>query len=181
MARILGDGRCGFRHAVRRRSWGMIRRHFDPGSRHGRSVVDSVDSSLAWLIVGAVLIVVELLIGIFYLLVLGIAALVAAAIAYAGGGFLVQVGVVGVIAIAGILWIRGRRHALATPTMPSLDVNHPVTLDSWMNHDDHLARVRYRDALWNAVVEGEFRGEAGEVFYIRAVEGNTLRVAKQKA
>jgi hypothetical protein len=30
------------------------------------------------------------------------------------------------------------------------------------------------------VVEGEARGETGEVFYITRVEGSTLRVAKQK-
>ena len=143
--------------------------------------MDSVDSSLAWLVAGIVLIVAELLTGTFYLLVLGVAALVAAAVAWGGAGFLVQVGVAGVIAIVGILWLRGRKHALATPAMPSLDVGHPVTLDSWVSRGDRLARVRYRDALWDAVVEGEFRGETGEVFYIRAVEGSTLHVAKQKA
>lgn len=143
--------------------------------------MDNVDSSLAWLVAGIVLIVAELLTGTFYLLVLGVAALVAAAVAWGGAGFLVQVGVAGVIAIVGILWLRGRKHALATPAMPSLDVGHLVTLDSWVNRGDRLARVKYRDALWDAVVEGEFRGEAGEVFYIRAVEGNTLRIAKQKA
>jgi membrane protein implicated in regulation of membrane protease activity len=142
--------------------------------------VDNVDSSLAWFVAGIVLIVAELLTGTFYLLVLGIAALVAAAVAYGGGGFLAQVIVAGLIAIAGIFWIRGRKRAMATPAMPSLDVGHPVTLDSWVNRGDHLARVKYRDALWDAIVEGEFRGEAGEVFYIRAVEGNTLRVAKHK-
>jgi membrane protein implicated in regulation of membrane protease activity len=40
--------------------------------------------------------------------------------------------------------------------------------------------VTYRDALWDAVVDGEARGEAGEVFYITAVDGNTLHVAKRK-
>jgi membrane protein implicated in regulation of membrane protease activity len=139
-----------------------------------------VDSALAWLIAGIVLIVAELVTGTFYLLVLGVAALLAAAVAYAGGAFPIQVMVAGVIAIAGVFWIRGRRTAMATRAMPGLDVGQPVTLDSWINRDDRLARVKYRDALWDAVVEGEFRGEAGEVFYIRAVAGNTLRVAKQK-
>jgi regulator of protease activity HflC (stomatin/prohibitin superfamily) len=46
-----------------------------------------------------------------------------------------------------------------------------VTLDSWVNRDGARARVKYRDALWDAVVEGEVRGEPGEVFYIRAVDG----------
>jgi membrane protein implicated in regulation of membrane protease activity len=139
-----------------------------------------VDSALAWLIAGIVLIVAELVSGTFYLLVLGVAAALAALVAYLGGGFLLQVVVAGAIAIAGMFWIRGRRRAMATPAMPSLDVGQPVTLDSWVNRDDRLARVKYRDALWDAIVEGEFRGETGEVFYIRAVAGNTLRVAKQK-
>ncbi|MET0680433.1 MAG: NfeD family protein, partial [Burkholderiales bacterium] len=65
--------------------------------------------------------------------------------------------------------------------MPSLDLGQPVTLDSWVNRGDRLAGVKYRDALWDAVVDGEFRGEAGEVFYIRSVSGNTLHVAKQKS
>ena len=139
-----------------------------------------MDSALAWLVAGIVLIVTELVSGTFYLLVLGVAALLAAAVAYGGGGFLIQVIVAGVIAIAGVFWIRGRRRAMATPAMPSFDVGQPVTLDAWINRDDRLARVKYRDALWDAVVEGEFRGETGEVFYIRAVAGNTLRVAKQQ-
>ena len=99
--------------------------------------------------------------------------------AYGGGGFLIQVLVAGVIAIAGVFWIRSRKLRATRPSMPSLDVGQPVTLDSWVNRDDRLARVKYRDALWDAVVEGEFRGETGEVFYIRSVNGNTLHVAKQ--
>jgi membrane protein implicated in regulation of membrane protease activity len=156
----------------------MISRDSHPRVAHGRS---TVDSALAWLIAGIVLIIAELVTGTFYLLVLGVAALLAAAVAYAGGGFLIQVIVAGVIAIAGVFWIRGRKTAMATPAMPSLDVGQPVTLDSWVNRDDRRARVKYRDALWDAIVEGGFRGETGEVFYIRAVEGNTLRVAKQQA
>jgi membrane protein implicated in regulation of membrane protease activity len=139
-----------------------------------------VDSSLAWLVAGVVLIVAELLTGTFYLFVLGLAALVGAGVAYGGGGFLVQVLVAGAIAIGGVFWIRSRKLASATPKMPSLDVGQPVTLDSWVNRDDRMARVKYRDALWDAVVEGEFRGEAGEVFYIRSLSGNTLHVAKHK-
>jgi membrane protein implicated in regulation of membrane protease activity len=156
----------------------MIPRDSHPRVAHGRG---TVDSALAWLIAGIVLIVTELVSGTFYLLVLGVAALVAAGVAYAGAGFLIQVIVAGAIAIAGVFWIRGRKRAMATPAMPPLDVGQPVTLDSWVNRDDRLARVKYRDALWDAIVEGEFRGEAGEVFYIRAIAGNTLRVAKQNA
>src|SRR5262249_56202450 len=96
----------------------MIRRHFDPGSRHRRSAVDSVDGSLAWLVAGVVLMVAELLTGTFYLLVLGIAALVAAAIAYGGAGFLVHVGVPGGVPIPATFLIPGSRHALPPPPPP---------------------------------------------------------------
>src|SRR5512134_3883187 len=117
----------------------MIPRDSHPRVAHGRS---TVDSALAWLIAGIVLIVTELVTGTFYLLVLGVAALVAAGVAYAGGGFLIQV------IVAGVIWIGGRRRAMATPAMPPLDLGQPVTLDSWVNRDDRLARVKYRDALW---------------------------------
>ena len=150
----------------------------DPRVAHGGC---AVDSSLAWVVAGIVLIVAELATGTFFLLVLGIAALVAAAVAYGGGTFLVQVIVAGAIAIAGVFWIRARKKAMAVRVMPGLDVGQPVTLDSWVNRDDRRARVKYRDALWDAIVEGDFRGESGEVFYIRAAEGNTLRVAKRNA
>jgi membrane protein implicated in regulation of membrane protease activity len=140
-----------------------------------------VESAPAWFVAGIVLIVVELMTGTFYLLVLGVAALAAAAVAYVGAGFLGQVAVAGLIAIAGILWIRARKRAPSTPAMAAFDIGQPVTLDSWVDRAGRLARVKYRDALWDAVVEGEFRGEAGEVFYIRSVAGNTLRVAKEKA
>ena len=39
----------------------------------------------------------------------------------------------------------------ATGSQPRF-TGHPVTLDSWVNRGDRLARVRYRDALWDAVV-----------------------------
>jgi membrane protein implicated in regulation of membrane protease activity len=139
-----------------------------------------VDGALAWFVAGIVLIVVELMSGTFYLLVLGLGAFTAAAVAYGGGGFLGQVVVAGLVAISGVLWIRARKRTPSTPAMAALDIGQPVTLDSWVNRDDRLARVKYRDALWDAVVEGDFRGESGEVFYIRSVAGNTLRVAKQK-
>jgi membrane protein implicated in regulation of membrane protease activity len=140
-----------------------------------------VETYWIWVIAGIALIIAELLSGTFYLFVLGVAALVAGTAAWLGGPFIVQVVVAGVIALAGVFWIRSRRHALATPDMDPLDVGQAVTLQSWVSQADRVARVMYRDALWDAVIEGEARGEAGEVFYITRVDGNTLRVAKHKA
>lgn len=139
-----------------------------------------MEGYLVWLVAGIALIVAELVTGTFYLLVLGIAALLAAAAAHLGGTSLVQVIVAGAFAIAGIFWIRARKQAMTPASMAALDVGQTVMLDSWVNRDDRLARVKYRDALWDAVIEGECRGETGEVFYIMAVDGSRLRVAKQR-
>jgi membrane protein implicated in regulation of membrane protease activity len=139
-----------------------------------------VETYWVWIIGGIALVVAELMSGTFYLLVLGIAAFVAGAVAWFGAPFLAQVVVAGAIAVAGVFWIRSRRHALATPDMAPLDVGQPVTLHAWVNQADRAARVRYRDALWDAVIEGEARGEAGEIFYITRIDGNTLRVAKHR-
>ncbi|MCU0804855.1 MAG: NfeD family protein [Burkholderiales bacterium] len=135
---------------------------------------------LVWIVVGIALVVAELVSGTFYLLVLGVASFVAAAVAWGQGPFMLQILVAGGIAIAGVLWIRAHRRRNATPDMPSLDVGQRVTLDSWVNRNDRLARVVYRDALWDAHVEGDVGGEPGEVLFIRAVEGSTLRVSRQK-
>jgi membrane protein implicated in regulation of membrane protease activity len=155
--------------------WGIIAAPSSPESRL------RVETYWIWVIAGIALVIAELLSGTFYLLVLGVATFLAAAVAWFGAPFLVQVVVAGVIAVAGVFWIRSRKHALATPDMASLDVGQPVTLQSWVSKADRVARVMYRDALWDAVVDGEARGEAGEVFFITRVDGNTLRVAKQKA
>jgi hypothetical protein len=64
--------------------------------------------------------------------VLGVAAFVAAAVAVRRA--VPRSGpAAGVIAVAGVFWIRSRKHALATPDMASLDVGQSVTLQSWVN------------------------------------------------
>jgi membrane protein implicated in regulation of membrane protease activity len=140
-----------------------------------------MEPSIVWLIAGIALVVAEMMLGTFYLLVLGFAAGIAALVAHLGGAFLTQVLLAAGIAIAGVLWLRAHGGAGRTPEMAPLDVGQSVTLDRWVNREDGTARVRYRDALWDAVVEGEVRGEPGEMLYIHAVDGSTLHVARRKA
>jgi membrane protein implicated in regulation of membrane protease activity len=139
-----------------------------------------MDAYIAWIAAGLILVIAELLTGTFYLLVLGISALAAGGTAFAGGAFWLQTVVAALVAVAGTLWVNRLRRSRRGAQMPSLDVGQPVTLDEWVNRADRLARVKYRDALWDARIEGEHRGEHGEVFYIRAVDGNLLTVAKDR-
>jgi membrane protein implicated in regulation of membrane protease activity len=133
-----------------------------------------------WLIVGIVLIVAELMTGTFYLLFLGIAALVAAAVAFLGGTLVVQAIVAAACSVAGVVWVHRHRRSIETKPMPSLDVGQHVTFESWVSQADKVARVQYRDAHWDAQIDGDCRGEPGEVFHIVAVEGSLLRVAKHR-
>jgi len=133
-----------------------------------------------WLIAGFVLVIAELVSGTFYLLVLGIAAFAGAAVAWAGLGPGPQAIVAAVVAAAGVAWVHHWRKGTAKEQMPSLDVGQTAVFDSWVSEEARHARVRYRDTLWDGQIEGPAEGRAGEVFYIVAVEGNTLKISKSR-
>ena len=135
-----------------------------------------MDISLAWLIAGVALIVAELVTGTFYLLVLGIAALAGAGVAYLGGSLLAQA----IVAVAGVVWVHRYRQTLSPKRMQGLDFGQPAAFDSWVNKGAGHARVKYRDALWDAQVAGDASGEPGEILYITSVDGSTLKVSKTR-
>lgn len=135
-----------------------------------------MDAYLVWAIAGIALIIVEMLTGTFYLLVLGIAALVAAGAAWFGQSFWVQAVVTAAIAVSGVILVNRYRSKSPPASQRSLDIGQSVTVEFWINEAEGLARVNYRNAQWEARVTGE-RVPGGKVFYIHAVEGNTLMVS----
>ncbi len=144
------------------------------------SIVVYMDIPLAWLIAGFLLIIVELVTGTFYLLVLGIAALVAAGIGYVGAPFVAQAIGAALVAIGGVVWVRRRHHATAQTRMPGLDFGLPTAFEAWVDQGGGRARVKYRDASWDARIVGDASGELGEILYITATDGNTLTVSKTR-
>jgi len=138
-----------------------------------------MDAYLLWAVAGIVLIIVEMLTGTFYLLVLGIAALIAAGAAWFGLSFWVQAVVTAAVTVAGVMLVNRYRSRSAPASKRSLDIGQSVTLESWISEADGLARVNYRNAQWEARVTGD-RVPDGRVFYIHAVEGNTLVVSAAK-
>jgi membrane protein implicated in regulation of membrane protease activity len=133
-----------------------------------------------WLFAGIILIVAELMSGTFYLLFLGLAALVAAAVAFLGAALWIQASVAAACAVAGVVWVQRHRRSIKQKPMPSLDVGQSVAFDSWSSEPDRLARVKYRDAHWDARVSGDCAGQPGEILHITGVEGSTLLVAKAR-
>jgi len=134
---------------------------------------------LLWAVAGIVLIIIEMLTGTFYLLVLGIAALAAAAAAYLGLSFWVQAVTVAAVSVIGVILIKRFRGTDQAVADQGLDIGQAVTLEAWISETDGLARVKYRNAQWEAQVSGD-RMPGGKVFYIHAVDGNTLRVSAAK-
>ena len=130
-----------------------------------------------WAIGGIALIIAELISGTFYLLVIGIAALAGAAAAYQYSSFWVQAVIAATVAIIGVIMVTRFRKTQASSPSVSLDIGQSVVLDAWVNEQDRRARVRYRNALWDASVLDQQGAEVGRTLYITHVDGNTLHVS----
>ena len=139
-----------------------------------------MQSYLIWVIAGFALIIAELVTGTFYLLVLGVAALAGGGAAYSGASFWIQVIVAAGVAVVGFVWVHQHRKAANTKPMASLELGQAVTLDSWVNEAEGLARVKYRNTLWDARVAPGSGAAPGATLYIAAVDGSTLQISKNK-
>jgi membrane protein implicated in regulation of membrane protease activity len=140
-----------------------------------------MESHFVWLIIGIVLVIAELMTGTFYLLFLGMAALVGAAAAFLGAPLWVQAIVTAACAAMGVVWVQRHRAGMDDTPMVPLDVGQPVRFQGWISRSDGRARVRYRDSDWEALVSGECNAEEGETLYITGIDANTLHVAKSRA
>ena len=126
------------------------------------------------------LVIVELMTGTFYLLVLGIAAFGAALAAWLGQGFPAQAVVAAVIAALGCYGVHVWHAKNSTRQMPQVDTGQPASFENWVDEGARRARVRYRGASWDALVEGEAAVDAGAPLYVVSTNGNTLKVTHHR-
>ena len=136
---------------------------------------------LLWVIVGMVLVIAELVTGTFYLLVLGVGALAAAVVAWAGGNELIQVLMAGAVAIGGAWFVHHwhEAHRKSDEGRANfLDRGQPVVLEGWSNESAGIARVKYRGTSWDARVASAAKPTPGSTLYIDAQEGQTLVVVE---
>lgn len=139
-----------------------------------------MEEDFLWAILGLTLVIIEMLSGTFYLLMLGVAAFGAAFAAWIGQPFPVQAFVAAAIAGAGCYGVHLYRARNATEQMPNVDAGQPASFESWIDEGARLARVSYRGAAWDALVEGEAAPEAGAILYVLATQGNTLKVTARR-
>ena len=139
-----------------------------------------MDAYLVWLLVGLALVIVELLTGTFYLLVLGVAAFGAGAVAWFGGAFAVQAIAAAVVAMLGAYLVHAYRARNAAQQMVSIDAGQPANFEGWVDQPAGLARVRYRGASWDARLESDASLQPGALVYVLGTEGNTLKVSARR-
>ena len=132
-----------------------------------------------WAVAGIGLIIVEMLSGTLILLVLGLAAFAGAAAAWFGLPFWVQALIAAALAAIGMIVASSLKKKSGPKDNASLDIGHTVILDSWVSEADGIAKVRYRNATWDAKVSGA-RTPGGTVFYICAMDGSTLHISSSK-
>src|SRR5258708_20454552 len=101
-----------------------------------------MDISLTWLIAGFILIIAELMTGTFYLLVLGIAALVGAGVGYASGALVWQAIGAAIVAVAGVIWVNHYKKKIAPKRIQALHFGHPAPFHSSVNKSAAHAPVK---------------------------------------
>ena len=141
-----------------------------------------MESYLIWLVCGLVLVAAELATGTFYLLVLGISALIGSALGYLGGGFATQAICASVVAVIGVIVVyrwRSNRSEVARGAN-NMDIGQIVVFESWTDENARLARVKYRGASWDARLQGSDTVRANETLYICGAEGSRLQVTANK-
>jgi membrane protein implicated in regulation of membrane protease activity len=135
--------------------------------------------AIAWLIAGLLIVAVELMTGTFYLLIIGIAALIGSLIAFLGQPVWLQALIAAIAAVVGGGLVH-RYHRAANATSPKdidNDVGQTVTIESWVNEPKRLARVRYRGTTWDAEVVGIDPIAPDALLYVIATEGSRLKVS----
>lgn len=130
---------------------------------------------LVWTMVGFSLVIIELMTGTFYLLVIGVGALVGALAAWLGAPFIVQVAAGGLVAGIGTWWVNRWHSAHRTDgdQANAIDVGQSVLVASWVNHAEGTLRVKYRGAEWDA------RVKPGDVAATTVLAGGTLHILAQ--
>jgi membrane protein implicated in regulation of membrane protease activity len=139
-----------------------------------------VEEDFLWAILGLTLVIVELLTGTFYLLMLAIAAFGAALAAWLGQPFGVQAVVAAAVSAAGCYGVHVYRAKNEKEQMPPIDAGQPASFENWVDQGARLARVRYRGASWDALVDGEGELDSGALLYVVTANGNTLKVTARR-
>lgn len=131
--------------------------------------------SIFWVVLASVALIAELLTGTFYLLVLGVAAGAACAVAFLSDvPPALQFVLFTVLSVPTIFWLHSWRKVHPAPTVMAADVG--AVVEVLFVRDDGRYRVRYSGTEWDAeVIEGAVVGETPRWLTIIGTKGNLLK------
>lgn len=139
-----------------------------------------MNETMLWFVIAFGLLIAELLTGTFYLLMVAIGCVVGGLVAWAGGGLPLQLAVGAAFGIVATLVLRRTQwgvRRLQTDAGANrdviLDIGEVVQVDAWQ---DRAAKVRYRGAQWDAMLESGAAEKPGAQV-IKAIRGSTLVVS----
>lgn len=131
-------------------------------------------SAVMWLVAGLVLAAAEIFVGTFYLLVMGVACIAAALVAWGDMTTAWQLSVFAVALLIGgvaVRYLKSGKSQKESEMLQNPDVGQRVTVSTWKS--DKTAEVHYRGAQWTAVAVPEAVCEPGQ-FEIVEVQGARL-------
>ncbi|TFV98655.1 NfeD family protein [Oxalobacteraceae bacterium OM1] len=134
-----------------------------------------------WLIAAGVLVALEMFTGTFYLLMIGVAMVMAAVAAVLGAAVPLQFATAAIVGIVATLLLRRsrlgrieRKDSRRDPNV-NLDIGQEVRVTDWGGL--RTTRVMYRGALWDVELEAGVEAGPGR-FVIHEVRGNRLIVGR---
>jgi len=132
---------------------------------------------LIWLIVSGIFIVAEVLTLTFYLLLAGIGAVVAAALAYLGAGITAQI--IGATLVTVIGWgiIHKYKPQNLHPdpqTNPDMNMDIGAVIRIHSLTPDGKIHVMHRGARWDAKIENNTPADIAKEYVISKIDGSTL-------
>ena len=131
-----------------------------------------------WWVAAALLVGLELLIGTFYLLAVGIAFVAGGIAAWMGASAPMQMLVGGALAVIAVIVAHQWRKARGVPApQPPLDRGQTVRVGRW--NPDGTARVDYRGTQWDAELAPGHVTRA-DTMYIVDTRGSTLVLSDQR-
>lgn len=135
--------------------------------------------AMSWFVAVAVLLIMELFTGTFYLLMIALGVAAGGIATLAGAGQPAPAVIAAVVGVLATLLLRSSKYGKREKTDPrhdpniNLDIGQRITVNLWV---DGAARVMYRGALWDVELAPGAKPESGS-FTIREIRGSRLIVS----
>lgn len=138
---------------------------------------------MIWLGLAAILVILELSTGTFYLLMIAVGMVAGGVAAWSDQTLSIQLVVAAVVGVSATVILRtsgfGSRQRVDASRDPNvnLDVGQTLHVDTWLDRDGiALARVNYRGAQWDVELVSDEVAKSG-AFVIREIRGSRLIVS----